>query len=103
MKQEALDKLKKLAEYIEHSCDEWYIKHPNQGEADLAFQRMLNFKMDIHDILKTLGEFDSAACDRRSRGRMEQYRKDYANDRRQIQKITGTIIELSRRLGTLIY
>lgn len=102
MKPEALDKLKKLAEYIERSCDEWYIKHRNQGEADLAFQRMLNFKMDIHDILKTLGEFDSAACDIRSMRRMEQYQKDYANDRRQIQKITNTIIVLSRRLGTLI-
>ena len=61
MKPEALEELKKLAEYIERSCDEWFITYPNKGDSDMAFQRMLNFKMDIHKILALLGELDNHA------------------------------------------
>ena len=99
MKPEALDKLKKLAEYIERSCDEWFITYPNRGDSDMAFQRMYNFKMDIHEILESLGEFDGEAVARRALDRMHEYMERYSYDPAQVKKIKHRIKDLQRVLA----
>ena len=99
MKPKALDKLKKLAEYIERSCDEWFITYPNRGDSDMAFQRMLNFKMDIHEILGELGVLDEYAIAKRSLDRMHEYMERYSYDPAQVKKIKHRIKDLQRVLA----
>lgn len=65
--------LEKLTDYIERSCDEWYADYPNSGDSDMAFQRMMNFRMDAHEILKKLGIYDEIADNNRSIKRLQDF------------------------------
>lgn len=102
MNEEVMSKLKELAEYIEYSCDQWLVVYPNDGPSDMAFQRMMNFRTDIHEILEMLGVLDRYQIACRKLNRFKKYAPQYMYDKQKKALIQSNIKKLESAVGAMV-